>query len=199
MFLAAAPLVVCFILQRLGKSPNTDAWLISLAFGLSFVMDMLMYQLVHFRLTPTWWVTYLGYPLQFGILLGVAAQYREARVVFLSLLGVVALSSILRDTLSRPETYTSALGGAAVSFLFWGVPHLRRFRWPIWLYGAFTIPSVWLMGRIPLSEPAWFAPWIAYKFLQLAALVLLLWTLVRKEVEHGLRLVDIREHQVGHN
>jgi hypothetical protein len=195
----AIPLAVCLALALRRIPPPVDLVLIAGAFFVSFLMDTLSYQLNHGH-QNTWWVGYVGYPLQFGLLLAVVAQHRPLRAIVLGGLAVGAAASVLRGTLDAPETFVRVVGGLGVCFLVWGVPSLVRVRSVLWTYCGLTIPFVLSMGLLATTDPHWLTAWTAYQLLRLIALLGMTWVLVRKEVRiHGLRVVETRQSQVAHH
>lgn len=185
---AALPLLLWLIRAWKSKATNDDAGCVALAFFVSFLIDSVMMQLGFYKLN-NWWVQYIGYPIQFGILIGCLVRFHTKRVLALGFLTLVAIAAALRGTLDKPETMTCVLGGAAACFLVWGVEPMKRYRWPIWLYGGLTIPAILTMGKLDVTDPAWLNVEAVYHVLRLLAYGWLTVAVVREGVVHGPRLV----------
>lgn len=172
---AAVPVFVC--MARWRDIPLHGKGIVA-AFLVSFLMDTVGMQYAHFR-QPNSWLGYYGYPLQFGILLGVVAVQRPLRRAALWLLFVVAVASLFRGTLDQPETFVRCAGGVLVCGLAWGVKEFGLYRRALFVYAGATIPLVIARGvqdTLPL--------WAGYQGLRIVAAVLLVHALTRKEVAH---------------
>lgn len=190
----ALPLLLCLLLALRDRDPGHDAWWIAGALAVSFAMDSIALQIGHQGLNNHW-LGYVGYPVQFGLLVGVCAIHRPWRVVLVSALLVVGLAGAIRGPLNQPEIMVRAAGGAWVSFLVWRSVPMRRWRLALWCYAGLTIPAVLLMGDP--TDPRYLTAWTAYQSLRLMGLALMVWALVRKEVPRELRVVETREPEVG--
>lgn len=180
----ALPLLACLALSAKGRRTPLDGWLLAWAFAVSFLMDTVMLQLAHFGI-PNWFVTYFGYPVQFGILLVAVTRARSLKTALLVLLVLVAVASGMRDTLDRPETFVRICAGTLVCGLIWGQAVFRPYRWALWLYCGVEIPFILLMGNIAPRDPNWLLVWMAYQGVRVTATCFLFHGLVRKEASHG--------------
>jgi hypothetical protein len=184
---SALPLGVVLWQSRGQRRTSHDAKLLAAAFFVMFLMDATMAYLGR-RGLNNWWVTYPGYWLVFVLLAAVVVRSRTFRTkaawALVGLLGISALNGV-----TGPEAAIQIVGGLAVGWLAWGPERLQPYRATLWLYCWAEIPFVALMAHYGTQDQRYLAPWAVYRVIQFAAMLLLLRTLVGKEVAYGLRSV----------
>lgn len=179
---AAIPLAVCLYLCLRNRNPMPDAWLLACAFFVSWIADNAL------KITAAsgnnWWLVYLYVPIQFALFIGLLTQARALRTVGIGALALLAVLSVSRGTLDRPETFVQVAGGAMVGLLAWQHSTIGKYRSALLVYCVAAIPSVILMGAIePPPRPEWglwmFA-WAAYQLVRITAMALMVSALIRQ-------------------
>lgn len=173
---AALPLLAC-----LTRKPGREAWLIAAAFAVSLAMDVVAW-LVAAQAHGNAWVGYLGYPVQFALL--VLAVAKDPPAIGIGLGGVILLAmgssavplgiTASGQALVIPqEVMLRGLAGLGIAGLAWENPAFDRFRGPVMLYTLTCLPFVIGMALLPRTLPAWLWVWAGYQAVRLTAL---LWT-----------------------
>ena len=175
---AALPLVACFARRR----PGQEAWLISAAFAVSLLIEVVSYLVRQSGGHGNAWVGYVGYPVQFALL--VLAVAKDPPAIGIGLGGVILLAmgssavplgiTASGQALVIPqEVMLRGLAGLGIAGLAWENPAFDRFRGPVMLYTLTCLPFVIGMALLPRTLPAWLWVWAGYQAVRLTAL---LWT-----------------------
>ena len=175
---AALPLLACLGLRLAGRAPEPQVWLIVAALAISLVMDVALWALAAPGANNAW-VGYLGYPMQFAILMLAVAVDAPARwigfgavVLFGLASSAVPVSFIAagRSLAVPTETITRVVGGLGVAALLLENPHLAWLRGPVLLYALGCVPFVGLMAALSRTAPEWVVVWAGYQFVRITSL-----------------------------
>jgi hypothetical protein len=174
----ALPLAVCGGAWFRKRPVAPAALLLSVGFALSAIADTWgLFLALSGR--ENLWITYILVPVQMAVFLLALGKLPWERVVVLVYLLVVALSFTVGDFRNH-EVVASVQLGALVSLIAFQNDTVRRWREPIVIYCAATIPFLLVMGAAsPAANPAWVGAWAGYQGVRIVGLVWMSWLIFR--------------------
>lgn len=125
---------------------------------------------------PTWWLTYLYAPLQVTLWLVAGVRSQAFRLVFVALIGLLAVTVAAKGPLNVPETVVGVIGGGLACLAFATSPYRRA----MWTYCGLAIPGLIWQGYFDPNDPRWLWGWGYYEAVRVVGLVLLTWTITRE-------------------